>query len=113
MIMSTSYELALSPAYKRSQRALSRWLDHDANGQPTLFRARAAFKALSGNERTQLARWLDALAYAARCNNNQPLLARVERLQARLQQYAPRVRTRVSVTPMPAALPTHGLLRSA
>lgn len=111
--MSTSYELALSPAYKRSQRALSRWLDHDASAPPTLFRARTALKALSGSERTQLARWLGALAYAARCNGNLALLARVERLQARLNQYTPRVRNRLSVAPTPTTLSAHGLLRSA
>lgn len=82
--MQNTVELSLSKAFKRSQRALARWLEQNQGAHQNVFRARASLQALNSSEWTQLVRWLAWLSYAADANGNPALVSRIERLQRSL-----------------------------
>ncbi|HET8898800.1 MAG TPA: hypothetical protein VFN09_08535 [Rhodanobacteraceae bacterium] len=95
--MQTTPELTLSNAFKRSQRALARWLEQVPGSPLNVFRARASLRALDANERGRLVRWLAWQSYAAERNGNPALLARIERLEASLGRAARAARPQLPI----------------
>jgi hypothetical protein len=76
-------EMALSAAYRKAQRLLAAWLEHDRTAIRQVFAVRAAIAALDARDRYSLSRWLAWLNVAA-MSRSESILVRIQRLDPAL-----------------------------
>ncbi|GFZ92271.1 hypothetical protein [Dyella caseinilytica] len=76
-------EMALSAGYRKAQRLLSGWLEHDRTARRQVFMMRATIAALSAPDRHSLSRWL-AWLHVAAISRGESILARIQRLDPAL-----------------------------
>lgn len=83
----TASGFALSPAYRHAQRVLAQWLEHGPAGAR---RARLVWRTVSARlntvEHDRLLRWLAWWRVAANSRADAPLTARLQHLDAVLEQ---------------------------
>lgn len=92
----TSNEIKLSPGYRQAQRAVAASLEHSGgHARRAAFAARTALAGLDPVEQARLAHWLAWQCLAARSQDRQALLPRIQRLDAALarlvQEHAQRL----------------------
>jgi hypothetical protein len=79
----TSPEMMLSAGYRKAQRLLSGWLEHDRTARRQVFTVRAAIAGLSAPDRHSLSRWLAWLQVVA-ISRGGSILGRLQRLDPAL-----------------------------
>lgn len=82
-------ELVLSWTYKRCQRVLSEWLEHQPGAHMSVMGARKSLQSLTRTEWVRLMAWLENLLYAAHSNHDMVMAARIERLATSLGRTTP------------------------
>jgi hypothetical protein len=75
--------MALSAAYRKAQRLLAAWLEHDRTAIRQVFAVRAAVAGLTPRDRHSLSRWLAWLSVAA-MSRGDSILVRIQRLDPAL-----------------------------
>jgi len=71
--------MTLSAGYRKAQRLLSGWLEHDRTARRQVFTIRATIAALSAPDRHSLSRWLAWLQVAA-VSRGESIMLRIQRL---------------------------------
>jgi hypothetical protein len=79
----TTPEMALSAPYRKAQRLLAAWLEHDRTAIRQVFAVRAAIAGLDARDRHSLSRWLAWLSLAA-MTRGESMLVRIQRLDPAL-----------------------------
>jgi hypothetical protein len=72
-------EMTLSAGYRKAQRLLSGWLEHDRTARRQVFTMRATVAALSAADRHSLSRWL-AWLHVAAVSRGESVLTRIQKL---------------------------------
>jgi hypothetical protein len=75
--------MALSAPYRKAQRLLAAWLEHDRTAVRQVFAVRAAIAGLDARDRHSLSRWLAWLSLAA-MSRGESMLVRIQRLDPAL-----------------------------
>jgi hypothetical protein len=99
-------EMTLSEAYRKAQRLLAGWLEHDGTARRQVFSVRAAIAGLSATDRHSLSRWLAWLQVAA-VSRGESILTRIQRLDPTLGLSIEQALTRLPVNVVGETLRNH------